>query len=118
MAKYLFIAQSDCVDKAREEEFCKWYDEVHIPDIMVAPGIVGDARYENLNPEENKRPKYVVIYEIETDDLGAFQSALNETIKKVDAAGRVTDLLVIEKAYPFAPTFYREVTHFERLPKK
>ena len=117
MAKYLFIAQSDCADKTQEEEFCKWYDEVHIPDILATPGIVAAARYENLNPDENKRPKYVVIYEIETDDLGAFQDALNETIKKVDASGRVTNLLVMEKAYPFALTFYKRVTEFKKPQK-
>ena len=118
MARYLFIAQSDCADETREEEFCRWYDEVHVPDILVTPGIVGAARYENLNPDENKRPKYVVIYEIETDDIGAFQNALDQTIQKIDAAGRVSDQLVVEKAYPFAPTFYRQVAHFEGPSKK
>ena len=118
MPKYLFIAQSDCADKAREKEFCEWYDDVHVPDILVTPGIVEAARYENLDPDGNKRPKYLVIYEIETDDIDAFNDALGQTIKKVDAAGRVTDMLVPEKAYPFAPTYYREVTHFEGPAKK
>jgi hypothetical protein len=118
MAKYLFIAQADCVDKTREEEFREWYDDVHVPDILVTPGIVQASRYENIDPDGNKRPQYMVIYEIETDDIDAFKDALDQTVKKVDAAGRVTDLLVPEKAYPFALTFYRQVTHFKKPPER
>ena len=117
MARYLFVAQSDCADETREEEFCKWYDDVHVPDILVTPGIIEAARYENTDPEGNKRPKYMVIYEIETDDIDAFHDAFEQTVKKVDAAGRVIDLLVPEKAYPFAPTFYKKVTEFKKPQK-
>jgi hypothetical protein len=117
MARYLFVAQSDCADKTREEEFCRWYDDVHVPDILVTPGIIEAARYENTDPEGNKRPKYMVIYEIETDDISAFHDAFEQTVKKVDAAGRVIDLLVPEKAYPFAPTFYKKVAEFKKPPQ-
>ena len=77
------MAQSNCSDTAREEEFRKWYDDVHVPDILVTPGILGAARYENTNPEGNKRPKYMVIYEIETDDINAFHDTFEQTVKKV-----------------------------------
>jgi hypothetical protein len=117
MAKYLFVAQADCADKTREKEFCEWYDDLHVPDILGTPGIVQASRYENINPDGNKRPKYMVIYEIETDDINAFEAALDQTVKKVDAAGRVMDLLVPEKAYPFALTFYRQVAHFRKPPR-
>jgi hypothetical protein len=118
VAKYLFIAQSDCGDPKREQEFNEWLDSTHIPDVLDLPGIVRAARYINTDPAGNKRPKYVAVYEIETDDINKFDQALHQRIKQLDAAGRVLNVLVPEKAYPFATTYYMQVNTFEKPAAK
>ena len=118
MTKYLFIAQSDCSDKTREAEFNEWMDNVHVPETLKAPGIVGAARYVNIDPEGTKRPGYVNIFEIETDDINKFYAALDKISKEIEAAGRVVDTIVPEKAYPFTAPVYQQVMVYKLPPKK
>jgi hypothetical protein len=110
MAKYLFVAQSDCIEANKEEEFNRWLEEIHIPDIFKTSGIVKATRYVNTDPATNKRPKNMVVYEIETDDIKKFDVELNKVIKEVEAAGRILNSMVPERAYPFAMTYYLQVS--------
>jgi hypothetical protein len=110
MPKYLFIAQSDCSDPKKEKKFMKWLEEVHVPDIFKTPGIVSATRYVNNNSAANKRPKNMVIYEIETDDINKFDAELGKVIKEVEKAGRILDIMVPERAYPFATTFWEQTS--------
>jgi hypothetical protein len=110
LARYLFVAQSDCADTTREEEFDKWLEEIHIPDIFKTPGIVTATRYVNTDPGTNKRPKNMVVYEIETDDIKKFEVELGKVVRGVEKAGRILNIMVPEKAYPFATTFYEQVS--------
>jgi hypothetical protein len=109
MEKYLFIAQCDCNDPAREKDFIEWLDNIHIPDALATPGFVLADRYININPEENKRPKYMAIYEIETNDIKKFDAEFHKTMKKMEESGRIASYSVPERAYPFATTYYKKV---------
>ncbi len=68
MAKWLLVVESNCADAAREAEFNEWYDKIHIPDVLEAPGFIKATRYENTEPSEEKA-KFLATYEIETDDI-------------------------------------------------
>jgi hypothetical protein len=116
--KYLFIAQCDCVDAARENEFLEWMDGVHIPDVLATPGIVRAERYINVNSEDNKRPKYVAMYEIETDDIHKFDAELHKTIGKIESSGRLLKFAVPERVYPFSTPFYQRVKSFKKPSDK
>jgi hypothetical protein len=118
MDKYLFIAQCDCTDADRESEVIEWLDNVHIPDVLATPGIVRAERYININSEENKRPKYVAMYEIETEDIKKFDAALHQTLGKIVETGRVLKFAVPEQAYPFSTPFYQKVKTFEKPSNK
>ena len=118
MAKYLFIVQADCADPLREKEMNDWYEKIHIPDVLKATGAVKATRYINLSPETNKRPKYVALYEIETDDIKEFDRLLMDSVKKAEAAGRMSNLLVPESHYPFQPAYYKEISSRKGTKKK
>ena len=69
MARWIRIAETNCNDSTREDEFNEWYDKVHIPLTLKSPlGIVAASRYERLNPKKGQG-KYLAIYEIETEDM-------------------------------------------------
>jgi hypothetical protein len=55
------------VDPSVEEAFNRWYDEVHVPDILRCPGFL---RAERFVGEES--PRYLAIYEIA--DAAALES--------------------------------------------
>ncbi|MFN3974454.1 MAG: hypothetical protein ACK4K2_04130 [Dehalococcoidia bacterium] len=57
-----------CTDLAKEEDFNRWYDAVHLVD-MVATGLVSHpTRYRNADPA-SREAKYLAIYEVEQDSL-------------------------------------------------
>ena len=109
MAHYLLMVQVDCSDTSREEEFNQWYDKIHLPDMLQVPGLVKAVRYLNLNPETNKRPKYVILYEIDTDDINSFKNIFNDQEVKAQNAGRMIDFLSPETHYPFQPPYYKQI---------
>ena len=60
----------------RTDEFHRWYDEVHLAEVVRIPGILAARRYDPVRPDGG----YVAIYELECDDLRDVVRAINRTI--------------------------------------
>lgn len=59
---------ANCTNPLQESAFNKWYDTVHLPD-MVATGLVSHpTRYRNADPLL-RDARYLAIYEVEREDL-------------------------------------------------
>src|SRR4051794_4263244 len=53
------------VDPAHEDDFNRWYEEEHLPDVRKRfPEITSARRYRATDGEE---PRYLVVYEYEVD---------------------------------------------------
>ena len=104
MKRYTWLVLTNA-ETDREEDFERWYNEVHVPDLLRVPGVVGVTRGKlaktqtspgptgiAVAPTEQTRLKYsyLATYIIETDDL---QSVL-QTV--ADWAG--TDKMVMSDA--------------------
>ncbi|MEV0341838.1 hypothetical protein AB0H49_22710 [Nocardia sp. NPDC050713] len=69
-----------------EGEFNRWYDEIHIPQVIEhVPGVVRARRYrlskEQLLPAEALPVRrYMTVYDIETDDLQGSADRLGEAL--------------------------------------
>ena len=62
----ILLVLSNCKDSSKEEEFNRWYEDVHFPDILGVGQFHTAYRYENANPESNA--KYLAIYETDNAD--------------------------------------------------
>jgi hypothetical protein len=55
-----------------DDDFSRWYEEVHIPDLLLVPGVVSAKRFrltENQMRGVKTRPyEYMVIYQLESGD--------------------------------------------------
>jgi hypothetical protein len=72
---YYFFVFSNPV-AGHEDEYNKWYNEQHAPDVVAVPGFVTAQRFvKNDLPlyrmVDLQVPKYLVIYKIVTDDVDA-----------------------------------------------
>lgn len=82
MARYKWLVFTNCTP-GREAEFNRWYDEVHIADLLRVPGIAGARRAElteaqltmdtgdpePCGPERiGARHRFLAVYDIEADD--------------------------------------------------
>ena len=108
MAKWVFIVEVNCADPAREGEFNDWYTNTHLADMLSVPHFIKATRYENIESSE-KKPKYVAIYEIETDDIKEADRVLREYVARWKAEGRFNDLGVIESR-----GFYKHIATLSR----
>ncbi len=73
MPKAVLIVQSQAADASREDEYHKWYENTHIPDLLEIPGITGARRFSlaggGFGPADSSIPAHLAIYEIEADDV-------------------------------------------------
>jgi hypothetical protein len=109
MARYVFLALGDCSDPSREAEMNKFYNEVHVPDVLSVPGVISATRYENVDPEGNKRPKFLAVFEIEPDDINKFDQNFTDIMMKVKAAGRDTDCIIPDRSVPLKKPYFRQI---------
>ena len=63
MEKTILVTSVDISDGA-EEEFNRWYNEVHLPQVLACPGFLGATRYECTAGQ----PRYIAIYELEGEE--------------------------------------------------
>jgi hypothetical protein len=60
--------------EGQEDEYNKWYDEHHEPDVVSAPGFVEAQRFVLSDTQLNKKEpltKYLVMFKIASDDVAA-----------------------------------------------
>ena len=61
-------------ESEKEEEFNEWYNNVHVPEVLTAPGMVRAERFVAEGSSQGL-PKYLAIYELEDED--AIKKALS-----------------------------------------
>jgi hypothetical protein len=65
MPNRTILVTSVDIEPAASEEFNRWYEERHLPDILACPGFVSCTRFECVGERE---PRYLAIYELESED--------------------------------------------------
>ncbi len=95
MARWIVAVESNCADPAREDEFNRWYNETHLPDVLETPEVVTAIRYENLDPSGGQA-KYLALYVVDADDLGVVMQAVMANVGKKAAQGRMSELLQMD----------------------
>ncbi len=103
MSKAICVVASRCTDPAREEEFNRWYDEVHVPDLLTIPHILAARRFQLARDVSRAAspwaaedgPRYLAIYELDTDDPDIILRAVRELHPRLVAEGRMIDILEI-----------------------
>jgi hypothetical protein len=93
MEKWVLIIESNCKDETRDHEFNDWYDNIHIPDILQgSTGFKGATRYSITKKTEGKG-KYIVVYEIMTNNIVETLKAHAKNMENKMEIGRWSDLL-------------------------
>ena len=67
MAKAILPVITNCPE-GREAEFNHWYNTVHVPDILQAPGFVACTRYQMVGTPREGQGKLLALYEIEAEE--------------------------------------------------
>ena len=107
---YYFFVFSNPVG-GHEDEYNKWYDEQHAPDVVAVPGFVIAQRFvKNDLPlyrmVDLQVPKYLVLYKIVTSDVEAVFTEVNRRLQTGETVisptfDRATSVSYVYK--PFRP---------------
>lgn len=70
MPRSLYIVQSNA-EVGREEEYNRWYTDVHLPDLARIPGVAAAQRFRFAPQQRDTAPPYpfgyLAIYELDED---------------------------------------------------
>ncbi len=101
MARYRMVVMSNPVP-GREQEFERWYQEVHLPELLALDGFVSAQRFSReLTLGSAQSWPHMAIYEIETNDIEAAIAGL----VTVAEAGNLTMSEAIDTAATSAAVF-------------
>ena len=106
--KAVFIVLTNCTDPAREDEFNEWYNNVHLPDVLLTRGIVRATRLGRADETPEGQARYAALYELDTDDVASVQQALTEVMDRVREQGRMIDCLEATATGYYTPITVRE----------
>jgi hypothetical protein len=105
MPKGIMYVETMPVSPDREAEYHKWYNEIHLPQILSVDGIVAARRFA---PSDGEGP-FIAIYELDCDDLDAAVQQLGE----LGASGKLTGLENLAMDPKPVPQVYREIWSYE-----
>lgn len=102
MPKAVLAVVTDC-PQGREAEFNRWYDDIHVPDVLQIPGFVACTRYEIVGEPRQGQGRFLALYELEADDISAVMADLQRTVPQLAARGRMFDGLQVIYMAPYQP---------------
>ncbi len=80
MPKSILLVLSNATE-GDDAEFNRWYEHQHLPDVLKVTDVVAAQRFA-LNPSPQDASifpwKYLAIYEIDNEDVSAFQAELGK----------------------------------------
>ena len=98
----IFLVFTNCKDASKEDEFNRWYEDLHIPEILSTEAFHTVYRYECLDPERLKA-KFLAIYETDTVDLAEARKQMGEGMAAIRAEkegrGIVPEPSLVEGAF-------------------
>ena len=65
--KVLLVVKIDIAAEV-EDEFNRWYNQEHVPNLLGVPGVRSGRRYAVKEVKEDQ-PKYKSIYELECEEV-------------------------------------------------
>ena len=105
MARYRWLVFTNCTPGS-DADYNQWYDEVHVPDLLRIPGIVGVKRASVAGPQmamldngdlelagaERIPYRYLSVYELDTEDPKAVLAEVQRRARTPEM--EITPLLV------------------------
>jgi hypothetical protein len=84
MPKVKMLVYTNALE-GKDEEFNRWYDEIHIPEVLQLTKAVAAQRFRlsDAQPEAPEPHRFLAIYEFDVDSKDAYDS-LTATMSKMD----------------------------------
>jgi hypothetical protein len=101
MARGIMYVETRPASPEQAEAYHRWYNDVHIPELLGVDGFVSARRFEPLGHDG----PFVAIYEIEADDIEAVRDRQSEATR----SGGHTAPTDVQMDPPPVVRYYREI---------
>jgi len=91
----VWIIESNCIDTEREADFNRWYNEIHIPDLLATECFVAAYRFESQSGQGGGR--YLALYETNGDPVEAVDRFVKEHRPGLKAGGRLSEIIDVTR---------------------
>lgn len=68
LPKGIYLVLTNCTDSSCEADFNKWYNDIHLRDMVATRLVSYPTRYRNVDPQPGDA-RYLAIYEVERDEI-------------------------------------------------
>ena len=99
MSRNLMVVLTN-TEPGKEDEFNRWYDDVHVGDVLSVPQVKACTRYEVTDADSDYR--YLALYEFEGDP-DALMKAMGEQAARFDMSGPLAGAPRMLRAVPLGP---------------
>jgi hypothetical protein len=82
------LTLTNCTDRAHEAEFNKWYDTIHLPDILGSGLATQGSRFADAD-RESGNPSYLALYELPGTDLERINQAFADQVRRLHERSRM-----------------------------
>src|SRR6201993_4737601 len=103
MAKSLLFVESKPASPDRIEEYHRWHDRVHVPEMLTIDGFVSARRWQTDGAS------FITLYEIDTD-----VDTARTNLRAAFAAGRMTKPVAVETEPPAVMRYLSLVSELSR----
>ena len=76
------LIRTNCTDPHLEDGFNKWYDRVHVPEVLSSGMVSHVIRYRNADPDD-AGPGYLAVHELAWTDLEEVARAVTRTRRRL-----------------------------------
>jgi len=100
----MLVVVSNCADPAREAEFHRWYDTVHLPHVLQVRGMLSAQRYKCVH-QRFGQSGYMAVYDLAVDDFERLDHDLHRLVEDEKARGQrpVPELNAVVLSGIYAP---------------
>ena len=89
MQRAMYVVSTHPASPEAEEEYNRWYSDVHLGDVLRVPGVVNATRYARDDGAPAGAP-YLALYELQAESI-------NDTLAEIKARAN-TDQMVMSDA--------------------
>jgi hypothetical protein len=94
LTRGILLVLSNCKDATREAEFNRWYEDIHVADILDTGAFHTAYRYESVDPQATQA-RYLALYETEQHDPAKAREALGKARADWEKRGRLSDTIEV-----------------------
>lgn len=111
MEYWITVEGYNCKEQESEDDFVKWFQELHMPDMMKLPEMKSAKFYQSTSwaSFNGDHPNHFAVFRYPTDDIRKTVEAHKAYKSKLDAEGRGYDLFRMEMPNMKVPAVYKEI---------